>query len=412
MTSHTAPVFDVASVRRDFPALGQQVRGRALVYLDNAATTQKPASVIDAVAAYYAHDNANVHRGVHELSERATAAYEGAREAVRAFLNARSASEIVFTRNATESINLVARTWGDARVGSGDEVLITAMEHHSNIVPWQMLCERVGATLRVVPIDDRGALVEGGVEQALTDRTKLVAVTHLSNALGTLNPVREIVAKAHAAGAVVLVDGSQAVGHFPVDVQAISADFYVCTGHKLFGPMGIGVLHGREAVLEAMPPFLGGGDMIETVTFEGSTWAGLPSKFEAGTPNVAGAVGLHAAIDYVGGVGFDVIGAHEASVFATATAALEQLPGLRIIGTAPERAGVISFVLDGIHPHDIGTIVDREGVAIRTGHHCAQPVMDRFGVPATARASFSFYNTVDDAAALVEAIGRVQTLMG
>jgi len=382
------------------------------VYLDNAATTQKPHAVIDALRAYYEHDNANVHRGVHELSERATAAYEGAREKVRAFVNAASVHEIIFTRNATESINLVARAWGDANVRQGDEILISGMEHHSNIVPWQLLCERTGATLKVIPIDDRGDLVMEEFERLLTPRTKILSIVQLSNALGTLNPVAEMAARAKSVGAMVLIDGSQAAYHMAVDVAALGADFYAFTGHKVYGPTGIGVLWGREAVLDAMPPFLGGGDMIRTVTFEGSTWNDLPYKFEAGTPNIAGAVGLGAAIDFVRGIGFDGIGAHESMLLAKATAAVESLPGVRVVGTAKKKASVLSFVMDGIHPHDIGTVVDREGVAIRTGHHCAQPVMDRFRIPATARASFAMYNTVDDIDALVGALKRVQTLLG
>ena len=404
--------FNVAAIRAAFPALHQQVHGKPLVYLDNAATTQKPQAVIDALRAYYEHDNANVHRGVHELSERATAAYEGAREKVRAFVNAASVREIIFTRNATESINLVARAWGDANVRQGDEILISGMEHHSNIVPWQLLCERTGATLRVIPIDDRGDLVMEEFERLLTPRTKILSIVQLSNALGTLNPVAEMAARAKAAGAMVLIDGSQAAYHMAVDVAALGADFYAFTGHKVYGPTGIGVLWGREAVLDAMPPFLGGGDMIRTVTFEGSTWNDLPYKFEAGTPNIAGAIGLGAAIDFVRGIGFDGIGAHESMLLAKATAAVESLPGVRVVGTARKKASVLSFVMDGIHPHDIGTVVDREGVAIRTGHHCAQPVMDRFCIPATARASFAMYNTVDDIHALVGALKRAQTLLG
>ena len=404
--------FDVTAIRAVFPALHQQVHGKPLVYLDNAATTQKPHAVIDALRAYYEHDNANVHRGVHELSERATAAYEGAREKVRAFVNAASVHEIIFTRNATESINLVARAWGDANVRQGDEILISGMEHHSNIVPWQLLCERTGATLKVIPIDDRGDLVMEQFERLLTPRTKILSIVQLSNALGTLNPVAEMAARAKSVGAMVLIDGSQAAYHMAVDVAALGADFYAFTGHKVYGPTGIGVLWGREAVLDAMPPFLGGGDMIRTVTFEGSTWNDLPYKFEAGTPNIAGAVGLGAAIDFVRGIGFDGIGAHESMLLAKATAAVESLPGVRVVGTAKKKASVLSFVMDGIHPHDIGTVVDREGVAIRTGHHCAQPVMDRFRIPATARASFAMYNTVDDIDALVGALKRVQTLLG
>jgi len=368
--------------------------------------------VIEALRAYYEHDNANVHRGVHTLSERATASYEGAREKVRAFINAASVREVIFTRNATEGINLVARGWGDANVRAGDEVLITAMEHHSNIVPWQQLCERVGGVLRVAPMDDHGELLMDEFERLLTDRTRIVAAVHLSNALGTLNPVEDIVALAHRAGAVVLIDGSQAAYHLPIDVQALGADFYAFTGHKVYGPTGIGVLHGREPLLEAMPPFLGGGDMISTVTFERTTWNVLPYKFEAGTPHIAGAVGLGAAVDFVLGVGFDAIGPHEAALMQYATEQLQSVPGLRLVGTARRKSSVLSFVMDGVHPHDIGTIVDREGVAIRTGHHCAQPVMDRFRIPATARASLAMYNTKDEIDTLVRALDRVRTLLG
>ncbi|HUF46690.1 MAG TPA: cysteine desulfurase [Vicinamibacterales bacterium] len=408
--SHTP--FDVAAIRARFPALDQRVHGRPLVYLDNAATTQKPDVVIAAIRRYYEADNANVHRGVHALSERATAAYEGAREDVRRFIGAASTREVVFTRNTTEGINLVARAWGDANIGRDDEVLITVMEHHSNIVPWQLLSGRTGARLQVAPIDDRGALDLEGFAALLTPRTKLVAVSHLSNALGTINPVARIAELAHAVGARVLIDGSQAVYHMPVDVQALGADFYVFTGHKLYGPTGIGVLYGRELLLEAMPPFLGGGDMIASVTFEGSTWNELPYKFEAGTPHIAGAVGLGAAIRFVESLGFEAIGAHEAALLSYGTGALTAVPGLQLVGTAPEKASVLSFVMDGLHPHDIGTIVDREGVAIRTGHHCAQPVMDRFGVPATARASLAMYNTTEDIDALVAALARARALLG
>ncbi|MEZ5316318.1 MAG: cysteine desulfurase [Vicinamibacterales bacterium] len=408
----TSAAIDLAAVRAEFPALAQQVHGRPLVYLDNAATTQKPRAVIDAIRRYYESDNANVHRGVHALSERATAAYEGARETVRAFLGARSTREIVFTRNATEAINLVARAWGDANVAAGDEIVISGLEHHSNIVPWQQLCARTGATIRVAPIDDRGDIELDALRALVGERTRLVAFAHMSNALGTVTPVDEIVGIARAAGAAVLVDGSQAAYHLPVDMQAIGADFYVCTGHKVYGPTGIGVLAAREDVLDRMPPFLGGGDMIASVTFERSTWNELPYKFEAGTPNIAGAVGLGAAIDFVRGIGFEAIGAHEARLLEAATERLSDVPGLRIIGTARRKASVVSFVMAGCHPHDIGTIVDREGVAIRTGHHCAQPVMERFGVPATARASFAMYNTVDEIDALCAALARVRALMG
>jgi cysteine desulfurase/selenocysteine lyase len=404
--------FDVVKVRADFPALNQRVHGRPLVYLDNAATTQKPAVVIDAIRRYYEIDNANVHRGVHLLSQRATDAYEEAREKIRAFINARSTREVVYTRNATESINLVARAWGDASVGEGDEVLITALEHHSNIVPWQLLCERKGAKLRVAPMNDRGELLIDEFQSLLTPRTKIVAAVHLSNALGTITPVAEIVRRAHRAGALVLIDGSQAAYHMPVDVQAMDPDFYVFTGHKVYGPTGIGVLYGREEILRAMPPFLGGGDMISSVTFERSTWNELPFKFEAGTPHIAGAVGLGVAIDYVRSIGFEAIAAHETALLEYGTKALQAIPGVRLVGTAREKASVLSFVVDGVHPHDVGTIVDREGVAIRTGHHCAQPIMDRLGIPATARASLAMYNTMEDIDALVAALGRVRELLG
>ena len=405
-------MFDAGTIRAEFPALQQEVHGTPLVYLDNAATTQKPRVVIDAIRRYYEHDNANIHRGVHALSERATAMYEQAREAVRGFIHAKSVAEVIFTRNATESINIVARAWGDANVRAGDEVLITAIEHHSNIVPWQQLCLRTGATLKVAPIDDMGALIVEAFEQLLGPKTKIVAMTQLSNALGTVVPVKALAAKAKAVGAMVLVDGSQAAYHFPTDVQDLGCDFYAFTGHKLYGPTGIGVLWGREAVLEAMPPFLGGGDMIASVTFEHTTWNALPYKFEAGTPHIEGAIALAAALDFVTGIGFEAIQAHESALLAYATAALEAVDGVTLVGTAPEKASVLSFVMDGIHPHDIGTIVDREGVAIRTGHHCAQPVMDRFGIPATARASLALYNTEADVDALIAALDRVRKVMG
>lgn len=407
-----ASVLDVQAVRAQFPALHQLVHGKPLVYLDNAATTQKPQVVIDAIRRYYEHDNANIHRGVHALSERASKMHEDARETVRGFVNARSTSEIIFTRNATESINLVARAWGDASVKAGDEILITAMEHHSNIVPWQQLCARTGAVLKVAPIDDRGALIIESFEQMLSSRTKLVAMTQLSNALGTVVPVAELIPKAHAVGALVLIDGSQAAYHFATDVQALGCDFFVFTGHKVYGPTGIGVLYGREAVLDAMPPFMGGGDMISSVTFEESTWNVLPYKFEAGTPHIVGPIGLAVAIQFVQQLGFEAIQAHESALLAYGTEKLLSVPGVTLIGTAPVKASVLSFVMDGIHPHDIGTIVDREGVAVRTGHHCAQPVMDRFNVPATARASLAMYNTTDDIDALVRALVRVQEVMG
>ena len=402
--------FDVERIRAEFPILRRQVRGRALTYLDNAATTQKPQQVLDALMEYYTSCNANVHRGVHFLSEVATEAHDVARGKVRAFLNAASTREIVFTRNSTEGINLVAHAFGRWRVGAGDEVVITAMEHHSNIVPWQLLCEERSAQLRVAPIDDSGALILERLEALLTPRTRILSVTHMSNALGTVNPIATIVRMAHARGIPVLVDGSQAAYHMPVDVRALDCDFYVATGHKLYGPTGIGVLYGREALLEEMPPFLGGGDMIRSVTFEKSTWNELPYKFEAGTPDIAGAIGLGAALDYISAVGLESIAAHERDLLDYGTAALLEVPGLRLIGTAPHKASILSFVVEGVHPHDIGTIVDQDGVAIRTGHHCAQPVMERFCVPATARASLAMYHTRRDIDALVGALHRVHAV--
>ena len=405
-----APAFAVEQVRADFPILQRRVRGRPLVYLDSAATAQKPRAVLDAVARHYAHGNANVHRGVYVLGEEATAAYDAARRKVQRFLNAASSREIVFTRSSTESINLVAQSFGRGHVGPGDEIVITHMEHHSNIVPWQLLCEQVGARLRVAPIDDAGTLQLDELERLIGPRTRLVSVVHLSNSLGTINPVRDIVALARRRDVPVLIDGSQAVCHMPVDVQALGCDFYVCTGHKLYGPTGIGVLYGREALLERMPPWQGGGDMIRSVTFEKTTYADLPHKFEAGTPHIAGAVGLGAAVDYVQRIGFDAAAPHEADLLAYGTAALAEVKGLRLIGTAAARASILAFVMEGAHPHDIGTIVDTEGVAIRAGHHCTQPVMDRFGVPATARASVAMYNTREEIDALVRALHRVREM--
>jgi cysteine desulfurase/selenocysteine lyase len=405
-----ATPVDVETLRAQFPILAEPAHGHSLVYLDNAATTQKPRAVIDAIARYYETANANVHRGVHMLSERATAAFEGARADAASFLGAAHMHEIIFTRNATEGINLVAQSWGHANLSTGDEVLISAMEHHSNIVPWQMACERTGARLRVIPIDDRGVLDLDAFRGLLTDRTRMVAVSHLSNALGTVNPVAEIAATAHAAGAAVLVDGAQAAYHRAVDVRALGVDFYVCTGHKLYGPTGIGVLYGRAAQLEAMPPFLGGGDMISSVSFERSTWNVLPYKFEAGTPHIEGAVGLAAAMRFISGIGFDWITAHESRLLAYGTEALSAVPGVRLVGTSPDKASILSFVMEGVHPHDIGTIVDQHGVAIRTGHHCAQPVMERFGVPATARASLAMYNTTDDIDRLIGALHQVRRM--
>jgi len=400
--------LDVKRLREDFPILHQTLRhGHSLVYLDNAATTQKPRAVIDALVHYYERDNANIHRGVHELSQRSTAAFEEARTKVQRFLGAAHPSEIVFTRGTTEAINLVAQSWGRANIGSGDEVLISAMEHHSNIVPWQMLCEEKGARLRVLPIDDRGELVMDELPRLLGPRTKLLALAHVSNALGTVNPVREIIELAHERGVAVLVDGAQAVAHTRVDVRDLGCDFYCFSGHKLYGPTGIGVLYGRSELLEAMAPWQGGGDMIASVTFEKTTYNVLPHKFEAGTPHIEGAIGLGVAIDYVQSVGLDAIAAYEADLLAYGTRALQGVRRVRLIGTARQKASVLSFVMEGVHPHDVGTILDQEGIAIRTGHHCAQPVMDRFGVPATARASLAFYNTRDEIDALVAGLGTV-----
>ena len=404
--------LDVARIREDFPILKRQVHGRRLVYLDNAATTQKPQPVLDALIRYYTETNANVHRGVHHLSEIATDAYERARGKVRAFFQAASDREIIFTRNATEGINLVAVAFARHRLRPGDEIIISAMEHHSNIVPWQLVCEERGARLRVVPIDDRGEMMFEEFERLLSDRTRMVAITHMSNALGTINPIAEVVRVARGRGVPVLVDGSQAAYHMPVDVHALGVDFYVATGHKLYGPTGIGVLYGREALLEEMPPFLGGGDMIASVTFERSTWNELPFKFEAGTPNIEGAIGLGAAIDYIQAIGLDAIQRHEQELLQYGTRVLETVPGVRIVGTARHKASILSFVMENIHPHDIGTIIDREGVAIRTGHHCAQPVMERFCIPATARASLAMYNTREELDALGTALHRVHEVFG
>jgi cysteine desulfurase/selenocysteine lyase len=399
--------FDVTAVRAEFPALAQMVHGKPLAYLDNAATTQKPRQVIEAVKRYYERDNANVHRGVHLLSERATSAYEQARDKVRQFINAADSREIVFVRGATEGVNLVAQAWGRRSLRPGDEVLISTMEHHSNIVPWQMVCQDTGAVLRVIPMDDRGELLMDEYGRLLTERTRLVSVVHVSNALGTINPVKEIVSLAHARGVPVLLDGAQAVSHMKVDVRDLGCDFYVFSGHKMFGPTGIGALYGRTDLLDEMPPYQGGGDMIRSVSFEGTTYNSLPYKFEAGTPNIGGAVGLGAAIDYLAALGLTGAAAHERTLLAYATERLSAIPGLRIVGTARQKAGALSFVVDGVHPHDIGTILDAEGVAIRAGHHCCQPLMKRLGLEATARASLAFYNPTDDIDALVAALARV-----
>jgi cysteine desulfurase / selenocysteine lyase len=399
--------FDVEKIRADFPILRTKVHGHPLVYLDNAATSQKPQSVIDALVRYYEGENANIHRGVHYLSQIATEAFEQARETVRAFVNAARASEIIFTRGTTEALNLVAQSYGRANVGVGDEVLITAMEHHSNIVPWQMLCEEKGAKLRVAPMNDEGELLLEEFEKLLRPRTKMVAVGHVSNALGTINPLKEMIAAAHSKGIPVVVDGAQAVPHLAVDVQDLDADFYAFSGHKMYGPTGIGVLYGKTALLEAMPPYQGGGDMISSVTFEKTTYNKLPHKFEAGTPDMAGVAGLKAAIEYMNGIGIEKIAAHEHELLECATEVIGSLPGVRLIGTAREKASVLSFVLDEVHPHDIGTILDQEGIAVRTGHHCAQPVMERFHIPATVRASFAVYNTKSEVEALARAIQKV-----
>ena len=412
ITASRPAAFDVQRVREDFPALHQEVHGKPLVYLDTAATSLKPQSVIDAVADVYARDCANIHRAVHLLSQRATARYEEAREKVRVFLNAAGKTEVVFTRGTTEAINLVAQSWGRAYLRKGDEVLVTELEHHSNIVPWQILCQQTGATLVVVPITDSGEVLREAFEQELSDRTRLVALAHVSNALGTVLPVAELIALAHDRGAVVLLDGAQAVPHVEVDVQALDCDFYAFSGHKLYGPTGIGALYGKERLLEDMPPYQGGGDMIRTVTFEETTYNDLPYKFEAGTPNIAGAIGLGAAIDYFTSLDTQALHAHENAVLRYATKALESVPGVRLIGTAPGKVSALSFLMGAAHPHDIGTIVDSEGVAIRTGHHCAQPVMEHFGVAATARASLGMYNTTDDVDALVGALQKVQELFG
>lgn len=400
----------VQEIRKDFPILDQEVYGKPLVYLDNAATSQKPRCVIDAVSRFYETDNANVHRGVHALSMRATEDYEGAREKVRGFINANSTKEIIFLRGATEGINLVARTFGRDMLGKGDEVLITELEHHANIVPWKMLCDEVGAELKVIPIKEDGSLKIEEYDHLISSRTKIVCVAHVSNALGTINPIKDIIRKAHAAGVPVLVDGAQATPHEKIDVQDLDADFYVFSGHKMYAPSGIGVLYGKQDLLERMPPWQGGGDMILTVSYDEIVYAGLPTKFEAGTPDFGGAVGLAAAIDYLEKLGLDDIAAYEHSLLHYCEERLSAIDGVRLIGTAKNKAGLQSFVIDGAHPHDVGTIMDRQGVAIRAGHHCAMPVMQHFGVPATARASFAFYNTFEEVDALVDGIKKVREL--
>ena len=404
--------YDLARVREDFPILKELIHGKPLVYLDNAATSQKPWQVINAERDYYVRLNANIHRGVHDLSQRATDAFEGARSKARQFINARKNEEVIFVRGTTEAINLVAMSYGRTKLKAGDEIIVSEMEHHSNIVPWQMTCEATGAVLRVIPISDSGELDMDAYAKLLNERTKIVAITHVANALGSITPIKKITQLAHAAGAVVLVDGAQAAPHIKIDVQDIGCDFYALSGHKIYGPTGIGILYGKEALLDAMPPYQGGGDMIRTVSFQETTYNALPYKFEAGTPFIAGAIGLGAAIDYLNDLGLDDIGSHDHDLLEYATSLSRDVPGLKIIGTAREKAGVFSFTLDAIHPHDIGTILDHEGIAIRTGHHCAMPVMERLGIAATARASFGLYNTRAEVEELFAGIRKVQKVFG
>ena len=399
--------FDVTRIREDFPILKETVNGKPLVYLDNAATSQKPQSVIDALVNYYTTENSNVHRGVHTLSQKATDAYEAAREKVRQFINAQDDKEIIFVRGTTEGINLVAQTYGRTHVGAGDEIIVTAMEHHSNIVPWQILCEEKGAHLKVIPINDDGELLLDEYEKLLSPRTRLVSIVHQSNALGTINPVEQVIELAHSRGIPVLLDGAQAVAHVPIDVKKLGCDFYAFSGHKLYGPTGVGVLYGRAELLDAMPPYQGGGEMIRSVSFEKTLYNVIPAKFEAGTQNIAGSVGLNAAIDYVNSVGMDNIAAYENELLAYGTERLSEIEPVRLIGTARHKGSILSFVMENAHPHDVGTILDAEGVAVRTGHHCAQPLMDRYGVPATIRASLAFYNTKEEIDTLVKGIDRV-----
>jgi cysteine desulfurase/selenocysteine lyase len=404
--------LDAHRVRMDFPILHETVRGKDLVYLDNAATTQKPRQVIDALSRFYTSENSNIHRGVYYLSERATAAYEKARVSVQHFLNAQRSDEIIFVRGATEAINLVASSFGGTAIGAGDEIVVSAMEHHSNIVPWQLVAEQVGASLSVIPMDQSGTLIQAEYEKLLGPKTKLVALVHVSNSLGTVNPVKEMTAMARARGIPVLIDGAQAAAHVNIDVLDIGCDFYAISGHKMFGPTGIGALYGRADLLDSMPPYQGGGEMIRSVTFEGTTYADAPAKFEAGTPHISGAIGMGAAIAYLEALGWDAIHNYEMELLEYATSRLSEVPGLEIVGRAKDQAAVISFVLEGVHAHDVGTIVDQNGVAIRTGHHCTQPVMDFFGLPATARASFAFYNTIEEVDLLVAALHRVREVFG
>ena len=400
--------LDVEKIRQDFPILHQEVNGKPLAYLDNAATSQKPTQVIKALDKYYQEDNANIHRGVHTLSERATIDYEQARGKVRSFINANSEKEIIFVRGATEGINLIAQSYGRTNLNTGDEIIISEMEHHSNIVPWQLLCEQTGAILKIIPINDSGELILEEFEKLLSPKTKLVSLAHISNALGTINPIQIIIDRAHEHNAIVIIDGAQATPHTTVDVQALDCDFYVFSGHKLFGPTGIGVLYGKAHLLEAMPPWQGGGDMIKMVSFEKTLYNDLPYKFEAGTPHIAGVIGLGAAIDYVSTTGLEAIAAYEHELLEYATEKTLEVKGLRLIGTAQQKTSILSFVIDSIHPHDIGTILDHEGIAIRTGHHCAMPVMTHFNVPATARASFAFYNTFEEVDRLIQALGKAR----
>jgi cysteine desulfurase/selenocysteine lyase len=408
----TTPALDVDALRRDFPILGRTIRGRPLAYLDNAASSQRPRAVIDAMSRYYETSHANVHRGVHTLSQEATDLFEGAREKVRRFINARSTREVVFVRGTTEAINLVAQTYGRTQFGPGDEILISWLEHHANIVPWQMLCQQTGATLKVAPITQSGEIDFDAFAALLSPRTRLVALAHVSNALGTVIPVQRFIAAARARGVPVLLDGAQAVPHMKVDVQALDCDFYAFSGHKMCGPTGIGILYGREALLQQMPPWQGGGDMILAVSFGGTVYNGLPYKFEAGTPDIAGAIGLGAAVDYLESLGLERIAAAEHELLLYANERLATIPGLRFVGTAPDKAAVVSFTLDKVHPHDVGTILDHEGVAIRTGHHCAMPLMEFYGLPATARASFAFYNTRAEVDRLVDALHAAREMLG
>jgi len=403
--------FDIQAIRAQFPILAQQINGNPLVYLDNGATTQKPDAVIDAISHFYRHDNSNVHRGAHTLSDRATSAFEQARVAVQGLLNAESSDEIIWTKGTTESVNLVAFSWGLANLKPGDRVLVSAMEHHANIVPWQLVCEKTGAELVPIPVSDAGELDLTALDRLLDERVKFVSIVHVSNALGTINPIDEVIARSHRVGALVMVDGAQAVAHFAIDVQTLDCDFYTFSGHKLYGPTGIGALYGKKALLDAMPPFMGGGEMIETVSFEQTTFNRVPYKFEPGTPNIAGAVGLAAAIEFLAGLDRAAMMAHEQAVLDYAVECAKNYPGLTLVGQADKRAGVLSFILDGSHPHDVGTLLDQQGVAVRTGNHCAMPIMSRLGVPGTVRASFALYNTREDVDALFAALDKVKSFL-